>query len=411
MTDEQSTDVLTRRRLLRTGGVVGTGGVAGAAGATLVREPLPAAPDPQTGTWPLAHRGPRNTARIPRATPPDDPAVRTVSTTEDPTTLVVGGAGEVRRIVVGGYSRVAAHEPDGSVAWRGPESDALAIRPGLGQCYLAAADGSLREHALGDGRVRWETDLVHESVFSVVPTTDGLFVPFNGGIDAYDAEGEHRYTVSHGDGIGYAGVAIGDEDGVYVTDVGMVERLAPRSLLDELRGRPPPAEWRVEDGLSFSRAPIVEGDEVYVTHEREGGRGGVVAADASGSVRWWRELGDRPVGAALGPERLFVGMGGRGSNGDDETPDRPYRLYALDRGDGSTVWSTDPSAYYADPVVAGETLLAREGTNGGEGRVRAFERDGQLRWTVDLDGNAMGIAPVRDRVYAVTDDGSLRVLS
>lgn len=393
------TEKATRRDLLRASATAGTVGLAGC-----LEESLASAPTPEPGTWPLVRYGPRNTARAPDASPPTDPTVEQFSTTGRATSIVVGGTGETRRIVVGGYHGLTAHRPDGTAVWEGRKADSVAVRPGSDVCY--AAGETLRALTLTDGTVRWSTDPSAPS-YGIVPSSRGPFVPFNGGIDMYDRDGDRRYRITRGEGFGNAGVAVADD--VYVTDVGMVERLSSRGVLRRLRDEPPAAAWRVERGLGFGYVPIVDEGEMYVTNEGEhGSDGGVLALDTDGNVRWNRSLGWRPQGGALGPDRLFVAMSHSGDS--DES-----RLYALRRTDGTTDWTVSDfdgdDGYYADPVVAGDRVLVGDGILDDSGHVAAYTLDGDRQWRQRLDSEVWDIAPVGDRIYAVTKSGSLYVLS
>jgi outer membrane protein assembly factor BamB len=396
----------TRRALLRTGAVAGVVGLAGCLDDVPVDDPTLADPvPPEPGTWPHSDYDAQHTAANRAASPPTDPSVETVASTDNAQTVVVGGHGDERRVLVGGYDGLTAHHPNGSVAWRAGEADAVAIRPGSGVCYAAGGSGPFRALALADGSRQWTTETPNG--FGVVPSTRGPFLPFNGGVDAYDRDGERRYRVARGEGFGHAGVAL--DDGVYVTDVGMVERLRPRSRLRAFRDRPPAAEWRVEESLGFGRTVAVADGTVFVVDQAEGGTGGVLALDAeTGGVRWRRDLGYLPVDLAIGPERLFVA-----ALVDRETDEN--RLFALRRDDGATDWSVDEygpeSGYYVDPVVAGDSVLV-----GGKqvdrraGFCQSFTLDGDERWTVEFETAVRSTAPVGDRVYAATD-GRLAILS
>jgi outer membrane protein assembly factor BamB len=391
----------SRRGLLRAGAVGGATALAGCLGDDAVR-----AADPAPGTWPLDRHDARNTSRAPDASPPTEPTVERVDAVGRATTVLVGDTDDGRRVVVGGYGGVAAYRPDGTAVWSAPESDALAIRPGEGVCYAASDPRGLRALSLVDGDVRWQTDA--PGGFTVVPSSRGPFLPFNGGIDAYDRSGDRRYRLTRGTGVGHAGVAVADA--VYAVDVGMVERLRERGLVERLTDQPPAADWRVEDTLSFARYPVVADDEVYVTDEDDDATGGVLAVTTGGEIRWHRNLGRNPAGVALGPDRLFVAMlvdGGIG--GDDET------LFALDRRTGRVDWTATAQAggpgYYTAPVVAGETLLVGGARPEGGGHVSAFTLDGEERWVVETESPVWDLAPAGDRVYASTETSGLYVLS
>lgn len=393
------TEKATRRDLLRASATAGTVGLAGC-----LEESLASAPTPEPGTWPLARYGPRNTARTPDASPPTDPTVERFSTTGRATSIVVGGTGETRRIVVGGYDGLTAHRPNGTAVWEGRKADSLAVRPGSDVCY--AGGETLRALTLSDGTVRWSTD-PSSSPYGIVPSSRGPFVPFNGGIEAYDRDGDRRYRITRGEGFGNAGVAVADD--VYVTDVGMVERLSSRGVLRRLRDKPPTAGWRVERGLRFGYVPIVDGGEMYVTNgDTNDSDGGVLALETDGNVRWNRSLGMIPLGGALGSGRLFVAMSHAGDS--DES-----RLYALRHTDGRTDWTVSDfdgdDGYYADLVVAGDRVLVGGGIRDDSGRVTAYTLDGDRQWRRRVDSEVQDIAPVDDRVYAVTKRGSLYVLS
>lgn len=389
----------TRRAVLCATATAGGAGLAGCLGAEV---DLPAARPPEAGTWPLGRYGPRNTARTTTATPPHDPRVERVRTTTPATTVVVGGSGTGRRVLVGGFDDVTAHERDGAVAWRGPRADVAAVRPGSNRCYLVAGT-ELQCRRLTDGVLRWATD--GRGGFAVVPSERGPFVPYNGGIAAYDQEGALRYRVQRGDGVGHAGVAIAE--GVYLADVGMVERLAPRGPVRRFRGRPPPAMWRVEREPVFPTTPVVEDEEVYVTGERRGNETGVLSLTTDGAVRWSRSFRDYPTGAALGDDRLFVAL--------DSDENARAGLYALDRRDGATDWARptpdDPAVGYGDVVVAGGSLLVGGARAAGDGFVRALTPAGDPRWTRPVEHPVTDVAPVGDRVYAVTRGGGLHVVS
>jgi hypothetical protein len=366
-------------------------------------DPLPPVP----ATWPFAHRGPSNRAYLPEADPPSDPHVESVPTAGTPRTIVVGSHQDTRRVLVGGLDGVAAHDPSGAVAWRASGGDAVAVRPDSDVCYVAGTD-NLRAHDFGDGREIWTT--ASPGGFAVVPSSRGPLLPYNGGVDAYDRDGNRRWRVNRGGGFGHAGVAIADA--VYVTDVGMTERLSPRGRLRRFRGRPPAAAWRVERHLGFAATPVVDDDagEVYVTDEEREGRGGVVALTADGSIRWNRELGQSPAGATLGPDRLYVSM----AVASDSNPDQS-RLYALRRSDGRTDWSVESRGrdrgYYGGPALAGETLVVGGESPVGGGQVGAFSTRGDRRWTRRFDDPVWDVTPVADRVYAVTRDGRLHLLT
>jgi outer membrane protein assembly factor BamB len=397
----------TRRSLLRASAVAGTAGLAGCLGDSPLADspladPIPPAPD----TWPLANYDPQQTAANRDAGPPTDPAVETFDSTGDASTVVVGGQGDERRVVVGGYDRLTAHRPDGSVAWRAGDADEVAIRPGSDVCYATGGNAPFRALSLADGSRQWTTEAPNG--FTVVPSTHGPFLPFNGGIDAYDREGTHRYRVARGDGLGHAGVALADT--VYVTDVGMAERLRPRGTIREFRERPPAAEWRVERSLGYCRTVAVADGTVFLTDERTDGTGGVLALDAAtGGVQWRRDLGQRPDGLAVGPERLFLAM-----SIDRETEEN--LLFALRRDDGTTDWQAaeygPDSGYYADPVVAGDSVLV-----GGKqvdrraGFLQSFTLAGDEQWTVEFETAVRAVAPVEGRLYVATDEGRLAILS
>jgi outer membrane protein assembly factor BamB len=314
-------------------------------------------------------------------------------------------------VVVGGYDGLVAHRPDGSVVWERADEegggDVVAVRPGGEVCYTTGYTGALVALDPADGTLRWSTDLQASPGYAVVPTSRGPYVPVNGGVEAFDWDGNRRYRVFRGRGVGPSDVAVADA--VYVTDVGMAERLEPRGfphgegLLDE----PPGAAWRVEESLGYGHAVAVDDGEVYVTDERSGGRaGGVLALDTSGRVLWRRDLGEYPSGMAIGPQRVFVAMGRERADAPD-----PHRLFALDRADGATVWTGTASKFFGDPVIAGSTLLVAENTPDDRGRLRAFDRDGTPLWSVAFDDLLRDITPVGDRIYAVTADGRLHVLS
>lgn len=388
----------TRRRLFRTASVASLAGIAGC-----LEEESPSGSSPASGTWPLERYGPRNTARAPDASAPTKPTVERAQTTGRATALVVAGSGEMRRVVVGGYEGLTAHHPDGTVAWRGREADTLSVRPGSGICYAGSGD-AFRALTLADGTVHWSVEL-SGSPYGIVPSSRGPFVPFNGGIDAYDRDGNHRYRVRRGEGFGNAGVAVADA--VYVTDVRMAERLSTRGVLRRLREKPPSAAWRVEREIGYGYVPIVDDGEVYVTNEGTSGTdGGVLALDADGAVRWNRSIGWRPQGAALGTDRLFVAM----MAGDDSD-----RLVALHRNDGTTDWAVsalgDGDGYYTTPVVAGDHVVVGGQAPSGGGYVAAYTRDGDRRWVQRTDTEVWNIAPVDNRVYAVTKGGSLYTFS
>ncbi|WP_158059241.1 outer membrane protein assembly factor BamB family protein [Halorussus halophilus] len=391
---------VTRRDLLRASSVVGMASLAGCAEQALVSAPSPA-PD----TWPLANYGPRNTARSPDVSPPSTPTVERFSSTGAATSVVVGGTGETRRILVGGYDGVTAHHQDGTIAWRDDEGPTVAIRPNSRFCYVGGDE--LQARNLRDGTVQWSVDLPSRS-YAIMPSSRGPFVPYNGGINAYDKDGNERYRISRGAGVGYAGVAI--DDAVYVTDVGMTERLAPRGLLQQLQDKPPAARWRAEQGINFGQIPILGTDGVYVIDESmDDQKGGVVALDTEGSVRWHRSLGDYPLGAALGPQQLFVTMLDTGTSGDGE------RLYALDRADGTTNWTLSEfgreDGYYGDTVIAGGSLVVGGATPDRDGFIAAYSFEGERRWMREFESPTRDIAPVKHRIYAATEDGSLYVLS
>lgn len=397
----------TRRSLLRTGAVAGVAALAGCLGDVPLDDQTLADPlSPEPETWPLPDYDAQHTAANRAASPPADPSVETVETVADAETVVVGGQGDERRVLVGGPEELAAHHPDGSVAWRGDGGTNVAVRPGSGVCYTAGGSDPLRARSLADGTQQWGTP--GPFAHGVVPSTRGPFLPFNGGVDAYDRDGERRYRVSRGEGVGEAGVALAD--GVYVTDVGMAERLRPRSRLRAFRGRPPTAEWRVEESLGFGRTVAVADGTVFVVDEREGGTGGVLALDAeTGAVRWRRDLGYLPVGLAIGPERLFVGV-----LVDRETDEN--RLFALRRDDGATDWSVDEygpeSGYYGESVVAGDrVLVGGKQVDRRAGFCQSFTLDGDEQWTVEFETAVRSIAPVGDRVYVATTGGTLATLS
>lgn len=398
--NDDSSPRVTRRDLLRAGAVVGTLGVAGGTGFTLAYDrALPTAPSPKSGTWPLARYGPRNTARSSDATPPTDPTVRSVPTAENARNVVVGGSGSDRCVLVGGYDGLTTHEPDGTERWTNGEGHVVAIRPGTTTGYAAGGAG-FRAFDLADGDVHWRADW--QEGFAVVPTSRGTLVPFNGGIASYDDAGDRRFTIRRGDGVGNAGAAVGD--GVYVTDVGMVERLRPRAFVRSFRGKPPKAAWRVERDLGFASVPALADGELYVPDEGRG-TGGLLSLSTDGSVRWDRELGMYPAGLALGPDRAFLSMvQGDVHSGED-------RLYALDRSDGATAWSDAIDGFYDTPVVAGDTVVVGGERPDETGFVRAFTRDGDRLWTVDASSHVHDVVPVGDRVYAVSRDGQLHVLS
>lgn len=396
-----STGAVPRRGLLRGGAVGGATLLAGCLGGEVPQTPAPA-----PGTWPLDRRDARNTSHAPDAAPPEDPTVERIASVPRATTVLVDDTADGRRVLVGGYEGVVVHRPDGTVAWEADESDSLAIRPGAGVCYAAHGDRGLRAFDLADGTERWRTDA--PDGFTVVPSSRGPFLPFNGGIDAYDRSGNRRYRLSRGTGVGHAGVAVADA--VYAVDVGMVERLRRRGAVERVTGRPPAADWRVEDTLAFAQYPVVDGDELYVTDEEDGDTGGVLALTTGGEIRWHRNLGWNPAGAALGPDRLFVAMlVDGGIRGDDE------RLVALDRRTGRVDWTASRLApgmgYYADPVVAGETLLVCGGTPDRGGHVSAFTLDGEERWVVETESPVWDLAPAGDRVYASTETSGLYVLA
>lgn len=122
---------VTRRDVLRASSILGIVSLAGCAEQEL------ASSTPVGDSWPLTHYDPRNTARSPNASPPRDPSVDRFPTTREATSLVVGGTGQTRRILVGGYNGLTAHHRDGSIAWRGHEANAVAIRPHSRICYEA----------------------------------------------------------------------------------------------------------------------------------------------------------------------------------------------------------------------------------------------------------------------------------
>lgn len=411
MASDGETGLLTRRTLLRGGAGAGAVAGLGGVGAWALYDPeLPTAPEPDSGTWPLQRHGPGNTARNPNADPPASPSVRSVDVPGRPQNVVVGGSTE-RYVLVGGWDGVSAHRPDGAVVWEETaDGPVVAVRPGTDIAYSTQ---NFRSFALSDGESRWRTDREGRSI---VPISNGTLVPFIDGVGAFDSDGNRRYYLDPGGDQWAAGAAVAD--GVYLTDYASVVRLRPPRFLENLRGKPPSVAWRTRLESDVVGTPAVDDGEVYVPDESlegYGATGGVVSFTTDGSHRWSRSLGTRNHGLAVGPDRVYVSMEINGVDGVDD------RLYALRRSDGSTAWTRADGGDYEDPVVAGDTLLAAGNADDNTGVLRALTLDGEHRWTVELtdmpasaeqgDERAVtGVAPVGDRVYAVSVDGRLHVL-
>lgn len=77
-------------------------------------------------------------------------------------------------------------------------------------------------------------------------------------------------------------------------------------------------------------------------------------------------------------------------------------LMAMDRKSKTTTWKT-PCSCADELILAGDTLIA-----GGAGQVMAIDAArGQVRWTVEVDGAAKGLAVANGRLLVSTDKGTI----
>ncbi|MFB6205437.1 MAG: PQQ-binding-like beta-propeller repeat protein [Haloglomus sp.] len=129
-------------------------------------------------------------------------------------------------------------------------------------------------------------------------------------------------------------------------------------------------------------APVLapDGDRVYAAAP-----GGAVGFALSGEYLFSRGLPGRPrTPPAVDGNAVYIATRGRG-------------LFALDPTTGETKWR-DGRFAAGPPVVRDGTVYVRDGS-----RLRAFETDGNERWTATVDGDLTGPPAVTDGVLVHTD--------
>lgn len=87
--------------------------------------------------------------------------------------------------------------------------------------------------------------------------------------------------------------------------------------------------------------------------------------------------------------------------GDEVYYNTPSEIVKMNRRDGKDVWRKK-QAYPYVLIVVGGTVFA-----GGDGRVAAFDGEGNKRWAGKVDGKVYGLAAADRCLYVSTDTGSI----
>lgn len=143
------------------------------------------------------------------------------------------------------------------------------------------------------------------------------------------------------------------------------------------------------------------GDRVWDYESPTGRMGSVVVTD-----RAYCGLRERIVAIEDGEQRWSTDLDGyvrlRGVTDDAVYVQLPDRIYALDPADGSRRWH-QPVAGNSSVRIANQSVYT-----GGE-ELSAYAADGELRWSISLDGHEVKRLSVSGDVYATTETGIYRV--
>lgn len=240
---------------------------------------------------------------------------------------------------------------------------------------------------------QWETSIPGQFTLSTPGLTDDrLFVGSASRMTAIAHDGGERewYTDLGGLTHGFT-PAVDEERGTLIASArdvvgrrSVVDRGGSPSLtaLDAASGE---TAWR--ESIPVSASPVVDDGTAFVPLVDDEGTAVTAREAASGAERWTTRLSTPDVfaAAAVG-EGVYVATR---ADADDEG-----RLVALSR-DGEVRWTEalEGEAYKA-PKVAGSPSSSAAGGNGeavfvgtDAGYVYAFEADGTLRWRADLGGS------------------------
>jgi outer membrane protein assembly factor BamB len=277
-------------------------------------------------------------------------------------------------VIVGGADGVvrAIRAETGVESWTARLPARVSSTPTIANrtLYVTSDDGVLRTVSLDDHRLGWtRSGLLPGSI--VTATGDTILVGAPDEIVAVSAaRGEELWrapAAASGRTAAAGGTAYASGDGSGVL-----------TAVDANNGT---ARWTFETRGSDVLTPAVRDGHTYVVaRDVPGGRNVVFALDGSANERWTWETPrrDRIDGHAVSSDRVFV------------VTDRTAVVYALDRSEGTLVWSRPlQGESITFPIVVGDVVYTASDR---DGIIGIDARTGEVRSRTALSG---GIDPTR----------------
>ncbi|ELZ26736.1 hypothetical protein C474_18885 [Halogeometricum pallidum JCM 14848] len=275
---------------------------------------------------------------------------------------------------------------------------------------LYTADGRYARAFDRDGTFRWQTAYPENSggearIYGVLPTGDGVLLGGHGRLSVFDSNGDYQWTFADTGGSGATYPALAADE-LYVAGPGPLLSLSPRSSPESLLGRPPSTEW-VSDAPGGPTWPVVT-DEYVVLGDTDRAGGG----RTRGNLHVYRRDGThvRSISSDGGHSHLAVAsdqsavLYGTGVFGDVEGT-----VTALDLSSGETRWTREDlsvAEWGTSLVVAGDTCLFAEATDGHSARVHALDvATGETRWVLATERTPEALIVAGSQVYLATAGG------
>jgi outer membrane protein assembly factor BamB len=387
-----------------------------------------------TGAWPTFGANAGNTGFRPEATGPASGTIAWTGIGDAPTVLCSPTVADGTVYV--GSANNAVHAFDaatGEQRWQFETTSYVETAPAVhdGRVFTADADGVVYAVS-ADGREAWrhETEqnlhsrgLVAADGTVYVGTAGNMPAVVSGDTDkskagtvvALDAAtGERQWTYQGpedwfgGPALGDGRVYVGNHDGsVAALDADTGEAVWSRK----------PGDGEHADAAAVLAPPTYADGSVYVGLHAAGQ---VAALDAATGEPAWRAELDGPnlkCSPAVTGDRVYVAATASygvipDDDADDETPATPTRepgdhgtLSALDRTDGSTVWTYEAGHdFRSSPAVDGERVYI----GGGDGALAVTRDGGREVWRVGFEDFVDSSPAIADgRLFIGSADGNL----
>jgi len=222
------------------------------------------------------------------------------------------------------FKKIYAIAPNGTEKWRYITGDMVMGSPAIGQdgtIYIGSCDNYL--YALNpNGTLRWRYNTGSDIKGSASIADDGtIYVPsFNGYLYALNPNGTLKWQASTGSSVAAAGVALAEDDTIYVgTEI--LRAYYPNGTL----------RWSMDiQGDIYGTIPAVSADgTIYVSAGPS-----LVAVNPDGTEKWQKTLSDEQIRSSpsIGEnDRVYVGsafsdygyLHAFGTIENNEPPDKP----------------------------------------------------------------------------------------